>query len=326
MAPNTQHETAAAVRPDAGDPPTIGNGTWRHALKNFFFVEQPGQDGRRSEDHLAIAARHDPMAAARFIKIIAKLSAAFSIGVGIMCTGFLFVYWQRCASCNRPIRWWLLVQALLQAGQLPMRLILYFCVRAAEQAGESISECVSAITASPAWSASRAVAIAHYCWIVLGVVWWTHLEPCDTCPGIGRLAALVIVLCAARTVAAMVTFRVLFSQDEQVADAPKVVAATKDQIAALPLVRLSGISCGDDARSCSICLVEFTGGEMVKRLPCKHDFHSRCIDTWLQRSKRCPLCVRAVDEPPPMGLKADQCGVCTDKQEGSSSSEGLRRR
>lgn len=307
----------------AGAPPQEP-ADWRQVVRSFFFVQHPGPGGPRSEDHLAIAARHDPLAAARFIRTIALLSAAFSIGVAILCAIFLSLYWTSCASCNRPVRWWLLIQAALQAGQLPMRLVLLFCVRAAEEAGESIGDCVSAITSSPAWNASRAVAVAHYGWVVLGVVWWTHLEPCPDCPRVGVLAALVIVLCAARTVAAMVTFRILFSQDEPAAEAPKVVAATKDQIAALPLVRLTVEADAEDARSCSICLVEFSDGEMVKRLPCKHDFHCRCIDTWLQRSKRCPLCVRAVDEPPPTA--GSSCGSCAPKEGTVAADSQLRRR
>ena len=40
---------------------------------------------------------------------------------------------------------------------------------------------------------------------------------------------------------------------------------------------------------CVICLEPFDNGESVRRLPCKHVFHTRCIDEWLMHcSDICP--------------------------------------
>ena len=36
----------------------------------------------------------------------------------------------------------------------------------------------------------------------------------------------------------------------------------------------------------------------VRTLPCRHIYHSRCIDQWFQRSKFCPTCKRSVLLPP----------------------------
>lgn len=42
--------------------------------------------------------------------------------------------------------------------------------------------------------------------------------------------------------------------------------------------------------TCSICTEDFTVHEDVRILPCKHEFHPRCIDPWLvQQSTKCPL-------------------------------------
>jgi len=44
-------------------------------------------------------------------------------------------------------------------------------------------------------------------------------------------------------------------------------------------------------QSCSICLEEFEHRvTKVKTISCFHNFHSECIDRWLQTSKQCPLC------------------------------------
>ncbi|RKP38287.1 hypothetical protein BJ085DRAFT_24523 [Dimargaris cristalligena] len=57
---------------------------------------------------------------------------------------------------------------------------------------------------------------------------------------------------------------------------------------------------------CSICLDDFVVGAQVRVLPCRHYFHSACIDSWLTRkSAHCPLCKfnckpgAANDEPGP---------------------------
>jgi len=46
-----------------------------------------------------------------------------------------------------------------------------------------------------------------------------------------------------------------------------------------------------EGATCSVCLEEVRGGEMVRSLPgCRHVFHVGCIDPWLQSHVTCPLC------------------------------------
>ena len=46
----------------------------------------------------------------------------------------------------------------------------------------------------------------------------------------------------------------------------------------------------EDEEQCSICLMEFQNGEVIRTLPCIHNFHKDCINQWLKRQKYCPLC------------------------------------
>jgi hypothetical protein len=41
---------------------------------------------------------------------------------------------------------------------------------------------------------------------------------------------------------------------------------------------------------CAVCQEHFQDGENVRRLPCNHQFHTACVDPWLQMHARCPLC------------------------------------
>lgn len=44
-------------------------------------------------------------------------------------------------------------------------------------------------------------------------------------------------------------------------------------------------------KDCSICLDEFSEGEVCRMLPkCKHIFHRFCIDKWLPTERHCPVC------------------------------------
>ncbi|XP_039787029.1 E3 ubiquitin-protein ligase EL5-like [Panicum virgatum] len=46
-----------------------------------------------------------------------------------------------------------------------------------------------------------------------------------------------------------------------------------------------------EGATCSVCLEEVRGGEMVRSLPgCRHVFHVGCIDPWLHSHVTCPLC------------------------------------
>ena len=48
---------------------------------------------------------------------------------------------------------------------------------------------------------------------------------------------------------------------------------------------------GESEKECNICLSQFQGGDNVRILPCRHEFHATCIDKWLLEVQRtCPCC------------------------------------
>ncbi|XWS33873.1 hypothetical protein CRYUN_Cryun22dG0120300 [Craigia yunnanensis] len=52
--------------------------------------------------------------------------------------------------------------------------------------------------------------------------------------------------------------------------------------------RLSQCSTGE---TCAICLEDYKDGEILKALPCQHDFHSSCVESWLTKwGTFCPVC------------------------------------
>ena len=45
-----------------------------------------------------------------------------------------------------------------------------------------------------------------------------------------------------------------------------------------------------NAATCCICLGEYGDGELLTSMPCEHVFHGACLEKWLARSRRCPMC------------------------------------
>lgn len=121
--------------------------------------------------------RRDPHAALSFIKIVMVFSGLGSAVVCVACVIFLALYWGPCASCDRPLRWWILVHTLLQSAQVPVRFVFLTKLRRLERERgtegtvHSLEACVTAFTSTPAWRASKNVSLVTYGWFVLGIVW-----------------------------------------------------------------------------------------------------------------------------------------------------------
>lgn len=272
------------------------------ATKAFFFADA----GHEGDDHLVEVVRRDPEAAAWFIKLTMLISTC---GGSIACAisaVFLFMYWEQCSNCDRPLRWWLLVQAVLQAIQVPVRLVIFFTVRSVHRAAGDLQTSVRCLTNSRAWYVSKRASLVLYGWFILGFVWWLHASRSERCPGIELLTGAVMALSAARAALALVAFALLFPPCEPEFEVPEAVsmveAATHRQINTLSLVRFpskpseSWLDAGDP--TCAVCIADFCSGDLLRRLPCRHNFHKGCIDKWLLRNKRCPLCMAAIDVLP----------------------------
>ncbi|KAL2630535.1 hypothetical protein R1flu_015221 [Riccia fluitans] len=46
----------------------------------------------------------------------------------------------------------------------------------------------------------------------------------------------------------------------------------------------------DEELTCTVCLEQVVDGELVRSLPCLHQFHAGCIDQWLRQQATCPVC------------------------------------
>ncbi|KAL1554734.1 hypothetical protein AAHA92_15262 [Salvia divinorum] len=65
--------------------------------------------------------------------------------------------------------------------------------------------------------------------------------------------------------------------------------ALRSSIDALPTVKISRRHVRADC-TCAVCKERFELGSQVRKLPCKHLYHSDCITPWLQQRSSCPVC------------------------------------
>jgi len=63
-------------------------------------------------------------------------------------------------------------------------------------------------------------------------------------------------------------------------------------------IELASDISGESMCPCSVCLSALEEGEEARSLPCGHTFHRECIDSWLQKSKQCPVCRQVVTAAP----------------------------
>lgn len=55
----------------------------------------------------------------------------------------------------------------------------------------------------------------------------------------------------------------------------------------IPAFRYSASSRDSSNGNCVVCMSDYINREKLRRLPCNHDFHAKCIDRWLRVSLPC---------------------------------------
>jgi len=242
-------------------------------------------------DPLLNVVQAHPEEAVWFVKAVTLFGGISGVVVSVPCAIFLSMHWTTCGSCNRPLRYWILVQCLLQLFQSPLRMAFYIKIPRHSDNVDIIAW-FTALTQSLAWRVSKIVSVGTYAWFILGVVWLLNSTECRSCPGLYKLSLAVCFTAVARLIVTLIVFYHSF-QPATIGEAPpKPRGASQDVIDSIPLERFSDSM---SETSCAVCLSEFERCDMLRRLPCNHSFHSGCVDKWLQHNKVCPLCVQDVE-------------------------------
>ncbi|XP_049763066.1 RING finger protein 44-like isoform X1 [Schistocerca gregaria] len=64
----------------------------------------------------------------------------------------------------------------------------------------------------------------------------------------------------------------------------------KIEIEQLPSYKFNADTHHGDQTSCVVCMCDFEARQMLRVLPCSHEFHAKCVDKWLKSNRTCPIC------------------------------------
>ncbi|XP_069507566.1 RING finger protein 44 isoform X3 [Ambystoma mexicanum] len=65
---------------------------------------------------------------------------------------------------------------------------------------------------------------------------------------------------------------------------------TKADIDQLPSYRFNPESHQSEQTLCVVCFSDFETRQLLRVLPCNHEFHAKCVDKWLKANRTCPIC------------------------------------
>ncbi|KAM4708394.1 E3 ubiquitin-protein ligase RNF38 isoform 2-T2 [Discoglossus pictus] len=65
---------------------------------------------------------------------------------------------------------------------------------------------------------------------------------------------------------------------------------TKADIEQLPSYRFNPNSHQSEQTLCVVCMCDFESRQLLRVLPCNHEFHAKCVDKWLKANRTCPIC------------------------------------
>ena len=57
-----------------------------------------------------------------------------------------------------------------------------------------------------------------------------------------------------------------------------------------PLASIMTVESMDEIQECSICISAIQVNDTIIELGCKHIFHHKCLQPWIEEHRSCPLC------------------------------------
>uniref|UniRef100_A0A1I8NAP8 Uncharacterized protein n=1 Tax=Musca domestica TaxID=7370 RepID=A0A1I8NAP8_MUSDO len=84
-------------------------------------------------------------------------------------------------------------------------------------------------------------------------------------------------------------YEALLSLAERLGEA-KPRGLARNEIDQLPSYKFNPETHNGDQTSCVVCMCDFELRQILRVLPCSHEFHAKCVDKWLRSNRTCPIC------------------------------------
>nr|XP_046152706.1 RING finger protein 44-like isoform X2 [Oncorhynchus gorbuscha] len=93
----------------------------------------------------------------------------------------------------------------------------------------------------------------------------------------------------------MENYEALLNLAERLGEA-KPRGITKADIEQLPSYRFNLDNHQSEQTLCVVCFSDFECRQLLRVLPCNHEFHAKCVDKWLKTNRTCPICRASASE------------------------------
>ncbi|CAH0396126.1 unnamed protein product [Bemisia tabaci] len=72
----------------------------------------------------------------------------------------------------------------------------------------------------------------------------------------------------------------------------KLCSAAKKALSKIPTkhIKNDDKDSNGEMECCAVCIESYKYSDVVRILPCRHEFHRNCIDPWLLEHRTCPMC------------------------------------
>ncbi|KAL5234628.1 hypothetical protein ACI65C_002038 [Semiaphis heraclei] len=84
-------------------------------------------------------------------------------------------------------------------------------------------------------------------------------------------------------------FRYIHAKDQL---SRRLCNAAKKALSKIPTkhIKMDDKEIVGDGDCCAVCIEPYKPSEVVRILPCRHEFHKSCVDPWLLEHRTCPMC------------------------------------
>lgn len=217
-----------------------------------------------------------------------------------------------CVPCDNRLVVWGIVAAPIYTGLIAVRLKIFWQLES-----QDLMQ-VQVLLISSTYRMWRVINMLSSAWTMLGAIWYFNRSECNEAPDYQRLMFFVNILfwiSISKYLIVVLVWIALFCMLRLCPNHPYVVrligsmaqpftdgslpvepvGVSGEQLAMFPVFKLpqpegSPDHIADEDRECAICLCPYEEDQPIKRLFCRHHYHSPCIDQWLSTKTTCPLC------------------------------------
>jgi len=218
--------------------------------------------------------------------------------LAIILSVFSVVLVDRDRTCDTPLKSFQVVLGLLHVVMLVLTIRVFIGLPKMEDPLIEQEEKVRKVFIY--YFLNRFLDVVWFIWYLLGITWTFTTEDCaETAPSTYRFSlALVIVQSILIVFVSLICCCSCCSIARQIIDelVERPSGASKKLIQSLKSKKFAFGDILEEDANCAICLSEYSPEDDLRYLPCKHHFHSECVDKWLEINKSCPFCKQLIDE------------------------------